>query len=186
LLPQFAKGQYIWSMMMGLLTLVIRMFWKVTFETTVLTGEFSHVFMRTPFVVPVMLLSLTKSPLTSFSYAYLPRLPMLRPWPGPQLILAMTRSEFPCPIEMQSSPVRIWVSTILTSVLASMWIPSVLGLVSGASSMRLLARNFLQPITAMWKNFGLSDVIFFTIVSFVPINFTDCNEDQVELANLFW
>lgn len=75
---QEAKGQYVWSIMMGLSTFFITMFSNVMFEAAVTVGEFSHVLIRIPFIVPVMVLSLTKSPFTSASSGYLPKLPTLQ------------------------------------------------------------------------------------------------------------
>ena len=53
------------------------MFSKVMLVAAVTIGEFSHVLIRRPFVVPVRMLSLTMSPRTSLSWSFLPRLPTL-------------------------------------------------------------------------------------------------------------
>lgn len=74
---QDVKGQYVWSIIMGLVTLFMTMFSNVILVTALLPGEFSHVLILMPFVVPVMVQSLTKSPLTSPSFRYLPKLPTL-------------------------------------------------------------------------------------------------------------
>lgn len=102
---QEVKGQYVWSIIMGLVTLFMTVFSNVILVAALLPGELAHVLILMPFVVPLMVQSLTKSPLTSLSFRYLPKLPTLMPWPGPQLTPEIVTWEFPCPTEMQSSPV---------------------------------------------------------------------------------
>lgn len=63
---------------MGFVTLFMMMFWNVMLVASLLSGESAHVLILIPFVVPVMMLSLTKSPLTSFSLGYFPKLPTLK------------------------------------------------------------------------------------------------------------
>ena len=54
------------------------MFSNVMLVASLLFGESAHVLILTPFVVPIMMLSLTRSPFTSFSFGYLPKLPTLK------------------------------------------------------------------------------------------------------------
>lgn len=63
--------------MIGLATPFMLMFLNVMFVAELLPGEFCHVLILIPFVVPEMVLSLTTSPLTSPSSRYLPKLPTL-------------------------------------------------------------------------------------------------------------
>lgn len=150
----------------------MRMFSKVMLVTELKLGESCHVFMRTPFMVLVMKLSLTTRPRTSPSFGYFPRLPTLMPWPGPHQMFEMRISVLPCPIEMQSSPVPIRVSWMMTPELRPMWMPSVLGLSSGASMRILLARKFWHCNTLKWKCFGFTEFTLYKIVSSKWTNFT--------------
>ncbi len=59
------------------------------------------------------------------------------PCPGPQVILVMEILVFPCPMEMQSSPVAITLFDILTRLDMLICMPSVLGLFAGAVIVRL-------------------------------------------------
>ncbi|KAM2039230.1 hypothetical protein ACFX1T_012694 [Malus domestica] len=70
-------------------------------------GEADHVLILTPLDVLVKVRFVTLFPTTGSSFEYLPRLPMLMPWPGPQVTLVMVLSLFPLPIETQSSPVPV-------------------------------------------------------------------------------
>lgn len=74
---QVANGQYDWSIIIGLVTLFMIMFSNVMFVAALLPGELGHVLILIPFLVPVMVQSLTTSPLTSPSFGYLPKLPTL-------------------------------------------------------------------------------------------------------------
>lgn len=71
------NGQYAWSIMIGLVTLFITMFSKVMLVAALSPGELGHVLILMPFMVPVMLQSLTTRPFTSPSFGYLPKLPTL-------------------------------------------------------------------------------------------------------------
>lgn len=86
----------------------------------------------------------------------------------------MSMFELPCPIEMQSSPVPITEEYNVTPLHLSMWIPSVLGLFSGALILIRLPQKLLTPTKAMWKNLLFTDVIDFTTVLVVETNLTDC------------
>ena len=97
-----------------------------------LDEEDCHVLILIPFVVPVRLHCITFSPMTSFSPAFLPRLPTLMPWPGPHNTLKMVKLVQPEPMEMQSSPVPMTELATWILVESAMWMPSVLGLSPGA------------------------------------------------------
>lgn len=77
LVAQDVNGQYVWSIMMGLVTLFMMMFVNVMLVAALLPGELAHVLILIPFVVPEMVQSLTTSPLTSPSFGYFPKLPTL-------------------------------------------------------------------------------------------------------------
>lgn len=64
-------------MMIGLVTLFIIIFSKVMLVAALRPGELAQVLILIPFVVPLILQSFTTSPLTSFSFGYLPKLPTL-------------------------------------------------------------------------------------------------------------
>ena len=70
-------------------------------------GEEGHVLILTPFFVLLSVAPVTLIPETGCSLLYFPRLPMLIPWPGPQVTWLAETSWFPSPMEMQSSPVPI-------------------------------------------------------------------------------
>ncbi|KAF6986570.1 hypothetical protein CFC21_004307 [Triticum aestivum] len=63
-----------------------------------------QVLILTPVIVLNMLTSLTVMLETHALVLYLPRPPMLIPWPGPQFTLCMFTSLQPVCMEMQSSP----------------------------------------------------------------------------------
>jgi len=63
-----------------------------------------QVLILTPFIVLNMLTSLTVTLDTHAFVLYLPRPPMLIPWPGPQFTLCMFMSLHPVWMETQSSP----------------------------------------------------------------------------------
>lgn len=75
---QDANGQYSWSIMIGLDTLFMMMLSNVILVAALLPGEFAHVLIRMPFVVPVIVQSFTTSPRTSCSFGYFPKLPTLQ------------------------------------------------------------------------------------------------------------
>lgn len=95
------------------------------------------------------------------------------PCPGPHRTPLIRTWELPCPMEMQSSPVAMDACWMVTSVLWSMWIPSVLGLSAGAEICMPLPLKFLQPTSAMWKNLLFNDVMPFTTVLVVDVNLID-------------
>lgn len=74
---QVVNGQYAWSIMIGLVTLFMTMFSKVMLVAALSPGESGHVLILMPFMVPVMLQSLTTRPFTSPSFGYFPKLPTL-------------------------------------------------------------------------------------------------------------
>jgi len=88
---------------------------KLTFEATPL-GEAGHVLILTPFSVFVRMQFLTVTPITGCSSWYLPRLPILMPWPGPQVTFSTFICWQPSPRETQSSPVLMVAPVILTIV----------------------------------------------------------------------
>jgi len=68
-------------------------------------GEDGQVLTLTPFIVFVRVQFLTVTPITGYSLWYLPRLPTLMPWPGPQVMFSTFICWLPSPRETQSSPV---------------------------------------------------------------------------------
>lgn len=99
---------------------------------TMLEYEDDHVLILTPLDVLTNVESLTIISKTSSSFGYFPRLPMLIPCLGPHWVLVMLTNLLPGPKEMQSSPVPINECMMLIPLDDEMWIPSVLGLSSGA------------------------------------------------------
>ena len=93
---------------------------------------------------------------------YLPRLPILMPWPGPHLTLSIVTSWLPSPREIQSSPVPMVVSVTMIPDERPMWIPSVLWLVPGAVTVTCSIVKFLHPKTLMWKLLASLDVMPWT------------------------
>ena len=127
---QGGYGQYCWSMMMGFCTLFMKMFWKIKPETERAVEE-AIVLILNPFVVSLKVQLLTFNPTTSFSSLYLPKLPTLIPWPGPQNTSETLVSEVPESMAMQSSPVPIAVLEMLILFELPILIPSVLGCLLG-------------------------------------------------------
>ena len=113
--------------------------------------EAGQVLILTPFVVPVMVQSLTKIPDTGSSAFHFPRLPTLMPWPGPQVTPWMITFLLPSPRETQSSPVLMFELRILTPFDRPMWIPSVFKLVSGAETVKRWKVMFWHPRTLTWN-----------------------------------
>jgi len=68
----------------GLPTLSMITFSKCISEA-VPEGEVGQVLILTPFFVLLRVAPITLIPETGCSFSYLPRLPMLMPWPGPQV-----------------------------------------------------------------------------------------------------
>ena len=152
-------GQYPWSTMTGLPTLFMVIPLKVIPSALPAEGEAGHVLILTPFIVLVKVQSRTLMRATGCSLKYLPRLPMLIPWPGPHLTLWIVTSLLPSPREIQSSPVPIVVSETVISFERPMWIPSVLRLVVGAVMVICWIFNLLHPKTLMWKLLGSLNVM---------------------------
>lgn len=92
------------------------------------------------------------------------------PCPGPQVIRETEISVEPCPMETQSSPVPILLLVMLTKLDKLKWIPSVLGLSSGAVMLRLLAVKFWQKTRRMWKPLLLREWIPVTTELFTWLN----------------
>ena len=76
------------------------------------------------------------TPTTGASLGNCPRLPMLMPWPGPQVTSLMNICSLPSPMEMQSSPVFMCVFVMLIPDERPMWIPSVFRLSPGALTVK--------------------------------------------------
>jgi len=150
-LEHWFHGQYSWSMMTGFLTLVMVISSKCISETVIVPGASGQVLILTPLSVAVRVQFLTVIPSTFSSVVNFPRLPTLRPWPGPQCTFWTVICLLPSPIETQSSPVPMLVLRILTSVDFPMWIPSVLGLSPGAAIVKPSNVIFLHPKTITWK-----------------------------------
>lgn len=72
----FFEGQYSWSMIMGFETLIIEISSNVK-SAALLALAPGQVFTLMPLSVPLTVQFLTVIPLTSFSFGYLPRLPIL-------------------------------------------------------------------------------------------------------------
>ncbi|PIN11476.1 hypothetical protein CDL12_15921 [Handroanthus impetiginosus] len=79
-------------------------------------GAEGHVFILMPLSVSLKVQFLTCIPCTSFSATFLPRLPMLIPWPGPHITFCMDKSFISSPMEIQSSPVPMTESVMLIIV----------------------------------------------------------------------
>jgi hypothetical protein len=155
-------GQYPWSMRIGLSTFFMIMFSKRISEA--MPGyELGHVLILTPVVVFLRVQPITLTPNTGCSLWYLPRLPMLIPWPGPQITPLISISRLPSPMEIQSSPVEIFELITLILVERPMWIPSVLGLFSGVLMVIWSNVRFWHPKTLMLNCLLLNDVMSRTI-----------------------
>lgn len=96
----------------------------------------------------------------------LSKAPTLMPCPGPHQTFVMLICLLPSPREMQSSPVWMVVSIMLIPIDRPMWIPSVLGLFSGAITLTREKVTFSPPNTFMW-NCLLSREIMSWIKEFV-------------------
>lgn len=213
-------------MMMGLETLFMMMSSNVML-LALPVGDPGHVLIRSPFVVPETVQFFTVSPTTSFSFAYLPRLPTLkqgtnlvpttmssrkyihaflpelhllyvnaylyiylhthtntsieietvvylRPWPGPQKMREMETLVTPGPTEMQSSPVLMCKSVMLTWSELLMWTPSVLGLSAGAVMLRPWTVMELHQCKLMWKPLLFTRERRETVALFTSANVSVC------------
>nr|POF20407.1 hypothetical protein CFP56_62338 [Quercus suber] len=72
-----------------------------------LEEEEGNVLILTPLSVLLSVAPVTLIPEIGYSFWYFPRLPMLIPWPGPQVTSLAVKSWVPSQMEMQSSPVPI-------------------------------------------------------------------------------
>lgn len=133
-----------------------------------------HDLILTPFVVLLKMESRTVISITSDSFEYRPRLPMLIPWPGPHWTLVMLMALLPGPMEMQSSPVLNVEFVMLMLVDLEMWIPSVLGLSFGATNVRLSNLMFWLSYTEKWKNLLFIDLMFCIVALLIVLNFKLC------------
>lgn len=138
---------------------------------TTLGNEVDHDLILTPLVVPVNVESLTVIPVTSSSFGYRPRLPMLIPWPGPQWTLVMLMSLLPGPKEMQSSPVPITEFLMLIPVDLEMCMPSVLGLLSGAITVTWSNVISWHPCTLKCMRLLLIEVMSLIVAVFTEVSF---------------
>lgn len=145
------QGQYSWSIITGLLTLTITIFSKCKWDAIEITEVPSHVLILTPLFVLFNVQFLTIRPRTGSSLGYFPKLPTLIPCPGPHVMFRMTICRLPSPREMQSSPVPIFELIIFTLVDLPIWISSVLGLFSGALTLKFVNVILLHPKTLAWK-----------------------------------
>ena len=93
-------------MMIGLATLFMTTSSKCISEATP-EEEAGHVLILTPLSVLLSVAPVTLIPETGSSFWYLPRLPTLIPWPGPQVTWLTIISWVPSPKEMQLSPIPI-------------------------------------------------------------------------------
>ena len=141
-------------MRIGLATLFIIIFSKCISEA-IPGGEAGHVLILTPFIVLLKVLKvppITLIPKAGCSFWYLPRLPKLIPWPGPQVTWLTVTSSVPSPMEMQSLPIPILALVMVMLDERPMWIPSVLGLFPGVVMVTCWICKLLHPKTLMWKN----------------------------------
>ena len=93
-------------MMIGLATLFMTTSSKCISKAT-LEGEEGHVLILTPLSILLSVAIVTLIPKIGCLYWYFPRLPMLIPWPSPQVTWLAIKSWVPSPMEMQSSPIPI-------------------------------------------------------------------------------
>lgn len=98
----------------------------------------------------------------------------LIPCPGPHWTLLIKTLVEPCPMEMQSSPVPMTDLAIRTILELLTWMPSVLGLFSGAVMWRWCALKLLQLVMNMWNDLLFNDLIRFTTPFVTLLNFIDC------------
>ena len=106
--------------------------------------ESGHVFILTSLEVFLKVQFLTNTPSTGSSSGYFPRLPTLMPCPGPHLTFVMLICLLP-------SPVWMVVSIMLIPIDRPMWLPSVLGLFSGAITLTREKVTFSPLNTFMWN-----------------------------------
>lgn len=99
----------------------------------------------------------------------------LTPCPGPHCMPSIHKFFVPGPIDTQSSPVLMVLPVIVTPVELCTWIPSVLGLWSGALSLTLRTMALLQPLITRCATWLLIDVKPLIVMSFAQLNVIDCN-----------
>ena len=143
-------------------------------------GVVGHVLILTPFVVLVRVQPITLIPNTGCSFMYFPRLPMLMPWPSPQLTFLIVTSWLPSPSEIQSSPVPIFESVMLIPDERPMWIPSVFMLFPGALTIICWNMRFLHPKMLMWKFLLFIDLMSQTIEFVMKSNLKFCTFRKVK------
>lgn len=122
-------------------------------------GEAGQVLTRTPFMVFVRVQFLTVTPMTGSSFWYLPKLPTLMPWPGPQVIPSTVTCWAPSPRDTQSSPVLISAPEMVIPFDLPMWMPSVLRLLSGAVIVMPWKVTLLQLMRFMWNSLLFKEVM---------------------------
>lgn len=135
-----------------------------------------HVLIRTPFSELRNVQFITETSTTGSSPGFPPRLPTLIPCPGPQVIPLILMLRLPCPIEMQSSPVLMMESLILMLLLKPRWIPSVLGLLSGAVIVTRSKVILVQPKSPIWKCLLSKLVTSLTKLLLTLLNFMLCTK----------
>lgn len=174
-------------------------FWKVMLEA-VLAGDAGHVFTRTPLWVPLIVQFWTVIPVTSSSFGYLPRRPILDienesslvayqvigflwclqkqdhyliPRPGPHITSEMKMLVLPGPMETQSSPTPMTEEMTLIFVEWLMWMPSVFGLSQGAVIVIFFIIMLLLPCKLTWKALLFIRVMLLIVPSEILENFSD-------------
>jgi len=138
-------------------------------------GKLGHVLILTPLSVFDMVQFLTRTCSTASSFGYFPKLPTLIPWPGPQFTFWTVICLLPCPNEIQSSPVAMFVLRTFTSVDLPMCIPSVFMLVAGAVMVKPSNVKLVQPKTLTWKFLLSFEVMSWIIECFRKLNPKFCS-----------
>lgn len=149
------------------------MCWNVISEAK-LGVRAAKVLILNPFWVRVKVQFVTLTHRTSFSAGYFPKLPMLIPWPGPQVTPVMFIFVVPGPKETQSSPVAMCVLVIVMAFEFPMWTPSVLGLLPGAVMWTLSMLTVSQFTTPMWNFLLLIELMPSIEALFTNWSFNDC------------
>lgn len=110
------------------------------------------------------------------------RINYLTPWPGPQCILSIHKFVVPGPIDIQSSPVWILLSVMVTLVEDWTWIPSVLGLRAGAIIFTFCTFTLLQLLITRCISWLLIEVKPSITMSLAQLNVIDCNSHNNNLS----
>jgi len=100
----------------------------------------------------------------------------LMPWPGPQATRSIQMWEFPGPMEMQSSPVLILASYTDTWLDMWRWMPSVLGLSAGASTVTPRTVTPWHCSTTRWNSSLSTDRTPATTTSLEFAIVSDCDQ----------